>query len=173
MRSCPHLGALGAAHAEQVTSLVFDALFSLRPTRRANALVKERSPPMTTGRKLAVGGVVVAGVTAYMAYVGAAASWQYYATTDECLADANTLVGERIRVSGKVAPNSLAIADDRMRAEFALEGQSGQLRVTCSGPLPDNLAEQMDVVVEGRLEDSGLLRGDKVLTRCASKYESK
>ena len=29
------------------------------------------------------------------------------------------------------------------------------------------------VVVEGRLENVGLFRGEKVLTRCASKYESK
>jgi cytochrome c-type biogenesis protein CcmE len=46
------------------------------------------------------------------------------------------------------------------------------LKVICSGPLPDNLAEDMDVVVEGRLEEPDLLRGDKVLTRCASKYGS-
>ena len=40
------------------------------------------------------------------------------------------------------------------------------------GPLPDNLAEEMEVVVEGSLEPSGCLRGDRVLTRCASKYAS-
>jgi cytochrome c-type biogenesis protein CcmE len=38
--------------------------------------------------------------------------------------------------------------------------------------LPDNLAEKMAMVVEGRLDDSGTLHGDKVLTRCASKYQS-
>ncbi len=127
---------------------------------------------MTTGRKLAIGGVLVAGVTAYMAYVGASASWQYYLTVDECLADGAALRGDRIRVSGKVAPNSLRIAPDRREIRFRLQGTDGQMEVICSGPPPDNLAEQMEVVVEGRLDESGLLRGDKVLTRCASKYES-
>jgi cytochrome c-type biogenesis protein CcmE len=38
--------------------------------------------------------------------------------------------------------------------------------------LPDNLKEDIDVVVEGRLNESGALQGDRVLTRCASKYQS-
>ena len=127
---------------------------------------------MTTGRKLAIGGVMVAGVTVYMAYVGASTSWQYYLTVDECLADGEGLLGDRIRISGKVARDSLLIAADRREASFALEGTEGNLKVICSGPLPDNLAEEMDVVVQGCLENPGLLRGEKVLTRCASKYES-
>ena len=127
---------------------------------------------MTTGRKLAIGGMIVAGATAYMAYVGAATSWQYYLTVDECLADGPTLLGDRIRVSGKVARDTLHATADGKEASFALEGTSARLEVVCSGPLPDNLAEGIDVVVQGRLEKPGLLSGEKVLTRCASKYES-
>ncbi len=127
---------------------------------------------VTTGRKLVIAAVVVAGVTAYMAYLGASTSWQYYLTADECAADAAALAGARVRVSGRVAADSLTFAADRNEATFTLEGSQRKLQVQCAGPLPDNLAEHMDVVVEGRLERSGLLRGDKVLTRCASKYES-
>jgi cytochrome c-type biogenesis protein CcmE len=128
---------------------------------------------MTARGKLAIGGVVLVGVTAYMAYLGAAESWQYYLTVDECLANAETVGRDRIRVSGKIAPDSLRIAPDRRQADFFLEGSEGKLRVICPGPLPDNLAEGADVVAEGRLEDSGLLRADKLLTRCAGKYESR
>jgi cytochrome c-type biogenesis protein CcmE len=127
---------------------------------------------MTTGRKLAIGAVVAAGVTAYMAYLGASTSWQYYLTVDECLADAPVRLGDRIRIRGKVARDSLRIAPSRTEASFALEGSQGNLQVTCSGPLPDNLAEGMDVVVEGRLETVKFFRAERVLTRCASKYRS-
>jgi cytochrome c-type biogenesis protein CcmE len=127
---------------------------------------------LTPGRKLAIGGVFVAGVTAYMAYVGASTSWQYYLTTDECLANAQTLQDVRLRVSGKVAPGTLEMAGNRKRGSFSLEGADGHLRVVCSCTLPDNLAEGASVVVEGRLDKSGVLQGHKVLTRCASKYES-
>lgn len=126
----------------------------------------------SSGRKLAVASLVVAGATAYMAYLGASSSWQYYMTADECLANAAQVAGRRVRVSGKIAPHTLRIAADRLGAAFSLAGNSGQAPVVCSGTLPDNVAEGADVVVEGRIDATGLLRGDKVLTRCASKYQS-
>ena len=128
---------------------------------------------MTTGRKLVIGGVVIAGLTAYMAYRGASASWQYYLTANECLAESASLGGHRLRVSGRIAPGTLTVDRDRIHASFVLEADGAELKVACSGPLPDNLADGMAVLVEGRLDDGSLLRGEKVLTRCASKYESR
>jgi cytochrome c-type biogenesis protein CcmE len=128
--------------------------------------------PMTTGRKLAMGGIVIVAATIYMAYVGAADSWQYYLTVDECLDSPEQFRGQRVRVSGKVAANTLRIHDDRTEADFSLTGAQGQLAVRCTGLLPDNLVEGTEVVVEGRFDPSGRLCGDRVLTRCASKYEA-
>ena len=54
-----------------------------------------------SGRKLAIGGVIIAGVTAYLAYRGASATWQYYLTAEECLAERRSLAGQRVRVSGE------------------------------------------------------------------------
>ena len=126
---------------------------------------------MSPSVKLLLGASIVVGVTSYMAYVGASASWQYYVTADECLARARHLEGHRVRVSGGVAAGSLQVAGDRSQARFRLQGATGLLEVVCTGPLPDNLAENAEVVVEGRLEPGAQLRGDKLLTRCASKYE--
>lgn len=128
---------------------------------------------MTTGRKLVMGGVLIASLSGYMAYRGASASWQYYLNADECLTESASLGGRRLRVSGRIAAGTLTIDRDRTRASFALEADGAELKVICSGPLPDNLADGMAVLVEGRLDDGGLLRGEKVLTRCASKYESR
>ena len=128
---------------------------------------------MTPGRKLLVAGLVITGVTAYMAYVGASSSWKYYLTTDECVAGGAKLVGQRMRVSGKVAPQTLQVTANRRQAQFILAGASDRLNVICAGTLPDNLAEAMDVVVEGRLEQDGVLCGDKILTKCASKYDAR
>jgi cytochrome c-type biogenesis protein CcmE len=128
---------------------------------------------MTTGRKLVIGGVIVAGLTAYMAYRGASASWQYYLTADECLAQRASLAGCRLRVSGRIAAGTLVVDKDRMQASFALAGDTARLKAVCRGPLPDNLAEGIAVLVEGRLDDASLLHGEKVLTRCAGKYQSR
>ena len=134
---------------------------------------RQGSAAMTGRTKLALAGALVAAVTGYMAYLGASASWQYYLTVDECVADAASLPGQPIRVSGKVARGSLRVAPDAKHAEFKLRGTSETIAVACPGPLPDGLAEDMDVVVEGRLDDSGTLHGIKVLTRCASKYSAR
>jgi cytochrome c-type biogenesis protein CcmE len=127
---------------------------------------------MTMRRKLIIAGGFVVGVTAYMAYLGAASSWQYYVTVDECLADSARFAGQRIRVSGKIAADTLQIAENRRQVNFAMQGTDGQLPVVYAGPLPDKLANGIDVVVEGRLDGSGVIRAEKLLTRCASKYQS-
>jgi len=126
---------------------------------------------MSIRTKLVIGGAAIASVTCYMAYLGAATSWQYYPTVDECAPAASTLVGQRVRVSGRIAARSLRIRKDRTQATFVLQGLEARLGVECPGPLPDNLAEDMDAVVEGALERGDFIRARKVLTRCASKYE--
>jgi len=128
---------------------------------------------MTTGRKLAVASNFVAGAIVYLAYLGAAESWQYYLTVDECLNDVSLHGGTCLRVNGKVAGGSLKIAPDRHQADFIFQGAKGSLAVTFRGSIPDNLAENMDVVVEGRINDETQFHADKILTRCASKYQSK
>jgi cytochrome c-type biogenesis protein CcmE len=127
---------------------------------------------MSVRAKLFVGAVILLAVTFYVAYLGASSSWQYYVTVDECLDGTARFAGRKVRVSGLVAPGSLRIADDRISATFVLRGKSSELQTFCRGPLPDNLADDMAVVAEGTLDEAGLLRAEKVLTRCASKYES-
>jgi cytochrome c-type biogenesis protein CcmE len=106
----------------------------------------------------------------YLAYLGAASSWQYYLSVDEAVADATHIAGKRIRVSGRVRNGSLTIVDDRRQAAFDLAGELHTLHVACRCTLPDNLAEDIEVVVEGTYQADGI-HGDKVITRCASKYQ--
>jgi cytochrome c-type biogenesis protein CcmE len=128
---------------------------------------------MSVRAKLLLGATVLLGVTAYVAYLGASSSWQYYLTVDECAADLAHFTGRRVRVSGSVAAGSLQIDKDRKRGTFVLQGSTSGLTTICNGslPLPDNLAENIAVVIEGSVAD-GSLHAEKVLTRCASKYES-
>ncbi len=122
--------------------------------------------------KLGIATCVIAASTTYMAYLGTKTSWKYYLTVDECLDHSDSCKDQRMRVSGRVTVHSLDIAAGRQQATFELTGTHGRLPVVCLGPLPDNLTEDMDVMVEGRLDDHGTLQGDKLLTRCASKYSS-
>jgi cytochrome c-type biogenesis protein CcmE len=123
--------------------------------------------------KMVTATAIIAAVTGYIAYVGASSSWRYYVLVDECVTEADQLGGKRLRVSGRVAAGTLRISDHRRSASFRLQGNQLDLPVQCKGALPDNLAEDMDVVVEGVLQPDGGLRGDRVITRCASKYAPK
>jgi cytochrome c-type biogenesis protein CcmE len=120
--------------------------------------------------KLLAAAMLVTAAIGYLAFLGAASSWQYYLAVDEAVAGASELEGHRLRVSGRVATGSLSIGDDRRQATFDLAGEQHTLHVTCCCLLPDNLAENMDVVVEG-VFDGDVIHSDKVITRCASKYE--
>ncbi|MCA9061733.1 MAG: cytochrome c maturation protein CcmE [Planctomycetaceae bacterium] len=127
---------------------------------------------MRTGYKLAMGAVIICAVTGYLAFVGAETSWQYYVTVDECLAEQEDFADARLRIRGKIRPESLVITQDRSQVQFDLQGSERSLHVVCRGPLPDNLTDQSEVVVEGRLSGDCHLAGERVMTQCASKYES-
>ena len=123
--------------------------------------------------KLALAGIISAVVVLYLLSLFLSTSWQYYLLLDECLEKPGRFFGKRLRVSGKVAGGSLTISEDRRKASFVLAGYTHQIPVNCSGPLPDNLSESIDVVVEGVLQEDGFLQGQRVITRCASKYAPK
>jgi cytochrome c-type biogenesis protein CcmE len=128
---------------------------------------------MVPSRKLAILAAVFVAAVVYVAYLGATSGWQYYLTAEECLQRGPSLVNFRVRVSGKVASGSLATAPDRFHSTFALQAGSARLLVACNSPLPEQLAEGKDVVVEGRVVTPGSLAADRVITRCATKYQSK
>ncbi len=127
---------------------------------------------MTSGIKLIIGAILASGAIGYLAYSGATSSWQYYLSVDEAVGQSADLVGKQVRVSGRVSPGSLKIAGDRRAVTFELRGDRLAMQATCHCFLPDNLAENIDVVVEGTLEANGIA-GRKVITRCASKYQPK
>lgn len=117
-------------------------------------------------------GVIVPAI-AYAAYLGASTSWQYYLQVDELLGQIDQFRGKRLRVSGRVVAGSLRTSPEVRQANFVLEGTEHDLPVFYRGPIPDNLAEGRDVVVEGTLASDGVFQCETLITRCASKYTPK
>ena len=116
---------------------------------------------------------LIIGFGLYLVYLGATTTWQYYLLVDECCVGGEQWVGKRLRVSGKIAEGTLHISNDRREASFVMAGTEHRLAVRCDGPLPDNLVEGREVVVEGHLQSPELFDGQRVTTRCASKYAPK
>ena len=101
-----------------------------------SALAKSEDEREIQRQKTRVASLVVAVATAYMAYLGASSSWQYYMTADECLANVAEVAGRRVRVSGKIAPQTLRIAADRLGATFSLAGSRASCRSSAPAPCP-------------------------------------
>ena len=53
---------------------------------------------MSANAKLTLCAAVIAATLAYLAYLGASSSWQYYVLVDECVAQADELHGKRLLI---------------------------------------------------------------------------
>lgn len=123
--------------------------------------------------KLAVGGLVLAGAVAYLAVAGARSGWVYYVPVDEFEgAAAVPGAGMRVRLTGLVAEEGLEIQPGAMTASFSVMGQKRRVPVSYRGVIPDMFKAGAQVVVEGKMGEDGVFQADKVLTKCASKYEA-
>lgn len=121
--------------------------------------------------KLIVAGLAIATAVALLAMSGVKEGWVYYLPVDEFVADA-AYHGQRVRLHGRVAAEGLEVNGTQLLARFDLAGGETKQRVEYTGVIPDNFAADRDVVVEGRLDESGVFRADVLMTKCASKYES-
>jgi len=122
--------------------------------------------------KLIVVGLVLVGAIGYLAIAGAKSGWVYYVEVDKAASDAQYR-HQRVRLHGKVAEDAFASYPGKLLAQFQLQGKSAAVFVEYHGAIPDQFAVGRDVVVEGQFNERGVFQADLLLTKCASKYESK
>jgi cytochrome c-type biogenesis protein CcmE len=130
--------------------------------------------------KFGIGACLLAASIGYLMVAGLQTSSTYYFTVAEFLPRKDELVGQGIRVAGRVAEGSLRKQTTVKGTEMAFvigdfEGPGrvaveGTVPVAYTGVVPDMFGEGRDVIVEGRYVD-GTLQAQTVLTSCPSKYE--
>jgi cytochrome c-type biogenesis protein CcmE len=118
---------------------------------------------------------VVLAAFAYLFLSGMEASQVYYLTVSEFNQRAAELEpGEPYRVSGRVQPGSIDLADNGLDLQFTVydpERDDSLLAVTYHGVVPDSFMENSEVVVEGAL-GSDTFEAHELLAKCPSKYEA-
>jgi len=131
--------------------------------------------------KFGVGACLLVAAIGYLMYAGLQQSSTYYFTIEEFLPKKHTLVGQGIRVAGRVAPGSLVKQTSAKGTAMAFaigdfkgpnESMGETLPVAYTGIVPDMFAEGRDVIIEGRYVD-GTLQAQQIMTSCPSKYEPK
>ena len=126
--------------------------------------------------RLAIAMTLVAGAVAYLVFAGTRDNLTYYYEIDE-LAAATTGQGEKIRLSGDVVAGSIIKEDAARKVRFAIRGTdapagSAEVPVVYGGTLPDIFRPDIQVVVEGRLDEGGTFHAETLLAKCPSKYQA-
>lgn len=125
-----------------------------------------------------VGLVGVAAVVSYLIWTGVSETMVYYLTPVELLerveADA-TFHDVGVKVSGKVVPGTYARVDGELLHTFTISDLADAdvtIPVEYRDALPDTFADDVEVVLEGRLRPDGVFEATTLLTKCGSRYEA-
>ncbi len=113
--------------------------------------------------------VLALGYFGFTAFQGAT---MFYLTVDELLAG-RAEVGESVRVSGKLIPESFSRETDGTLAYFSLTNGTETLPAVYDGAgLPDLFFnEHSDIVLEGKYQPDGVFETTTVVVTCPSKYQ--
>ena len=125
-----------------------------------------------------VGLVGVAAVISYLVWTGVSDTMVYYLTPVELMERIEQDPSFRdlgVKVSGKVVPGRTS--GSRASCSTAstvhdLEDASVTFPVEYRDALPDTFTEDVEVVLEGRLDAEGVFQATTLLTKCGSRYEA-
>jgi len=129
--------------------------------------------------KFAAGFSIIVVCLLYLVVSGFQKTAMYYFTVTELEAKETEFVGKRIKLAGKVVPGSIQKRNGRA-IEFEIweplgeeaDSFSRKRTVRYDGLVPDTFRDESDVVLEGKMEDSGIFAAETLLAKCPSKYES-
>ena len=132
---------------------------------------------MKAGHKFLIGaGVIVASVGLLIAQ-GVKETGVYFLTPTELAAKTSadpTFYDTGLKMGAKVVPGSIRRDADNRRIDFEVSDGVRSYPVTYRGIVPDTFtdANDIEVIVEGRLGRDGVFRATEVLAKCGSRYEA-
>ncbi|MBF8266548.1 MAG: cytochrome c-type biosis protein CcmE [Dehalococcoidia bacterium] len=143
------------------------------PARTAPAQGRHPGPGGATAfwkrKKFMIVAAVVLLALAYLIIVGIQNAAMYYLTAGELLAKGES-IGERVRLGGTVAQDSVHAVSGGMTLHFDVTDGQQSIPVTYQGVVPDAFTPGGEVVVEGALTPEGTFNADILLAKCPSKY---
>jgi cytochrome c-type biogenesis protein CcmE len=123
--------------------------------------------------KILIGVTVIGGGLGYFTFQAMQSSWSYYYSVDEFSANISDMNNYSLRIAGKVKTGSVNRDLQKMNLTFILAGTKAEIPVLYEGTVPDNFAEDIEVVVEGRLDENKAFKAKTLMTKCESKYKAK
>lgn len=132
---------------------------------------------MTPGKRFALGAAAIVLIVTLMIAQGVSQTSQYFFTPAELIqkVQANPEVRDLpIKVSAKVVKGSIRRDNANRRVDFQITDGKESFPVTYTGLVPDTFtdANDIDVVVEGKLGYEGVFVATDVIAKCGSRYEA-
>lgn len=122
--------------------------------------------------KFGIGFVIILGTVGWLAATGFQTDASYYKTIEELSQMGDEAYGKRLRVAGDVVDGSLHTEGTITFFTISQLGKELKVKYTGSAPVPDNMAEGAEAVVEGKLMKDGQFEAKSIQAKCASKYDS-
>jgi len=108
----------------------------------------------------------------YLAYGGLGSNIVYFLTPSELIAKGTAAYDSPVRLGGRVAPGSVQWDAGSVDLRFSLTDGEAKIEVHSRGAPPAMFGDTIGVVVEGRLERSGVFESTKLMVRHSNEYRA-
>lgn len=132
---------------------------------------------MKAGKKFLLGAALIVASVGFLIAEGVKETGVYFLTPTELAAKTAadpSFYNVGLKVGAKVVPGSVRRDPAARTIDFRVSDGVQTYPVTYHGLVPDTFtdANDIEVVVEGRLGRDGLFRATDVLAKCGSRYEA-
>jgi cytochrome c-type biogenesis protein CcmE len=133
---------------------------------------------MKAGHKFILGAGLIVASVGFLITEGVKETGVYFLTPAELSAktqaDPSFVENVGFKVGAMVVPGSVRRDPGARRIDFQVSDGIKTYPVTYHGLVPDTFtdADDIEVVVEGRLGRDGIIRATDVLAKCGSRYEA-
>lgn len=127
--------------------------------------------------KFGLGAAVILGSVALLIVEGIKQTGTYFLTPTQLVERTNadpSFHDVGLKVAAKVVKGSIHRDPADQRVDFKISDGTESFPVTYTGLVPDTFtdASDIDVVVEGKLDRSGVFQATDVIAKCGSRYEA-
>jgi cytochrome c-type biogenesis protein CcmE len=114
--------------------------------------------------------VIVLSGFGYLMYGGIGENLVYFVTPGELLARGSEAYDKPIRLGGQVVPGTVRWNADELDLRFTLQDEDGAIDVQSRKAPPAMFREGQGVIVEGKLNRSGVFESSNVMVKHSNEY---
>jgi len=130
---------------------------------------------MKAGTKFIIGGALILVTVGYLMATGIKETGVYYLTPTELatrVQNDHSFYNVGVKMGARVVKGSITRDVATQTITFRATDGQNSWPVTYRGLAPDTFTDEVDVVVEGRLQSDGVFHATTLLAKCGSRYEA-